>query len=134
MTVTTEATTEAATERAEFVAALRAVADHFEQTDQALPFGKVRLQIIENNRDAYAREVRTLGGSRSKKLTDDIHEVNRDFGKVQVAVLALRESVCEAVKVGTETYVEHEVIESRPVTKTRDLMEWRCAPVLEVAG
>lgn len=121
-------------QRATFVAGLRALADHYETTDQQLPFRSAEIVLIENDREQFAAEVRTMGGSRSKRATDGLYEVTRDFGPyVVLRLIASREEVCEAVVVGTETVIEDEIIEpavTRRVERQRDKIEWRCAPVL----
>lgn len=55
---------------------------------------------------------------------------------IKYSVEAMRKEVCEAVVVGTEEYEEDERVgeDTRPfetVTKTRDVIEWKCDPILK---
>lgn len=84
--------------------------------------------------EVFASMVKALGGSRAKDADDGYMRVTRKFGPgVALEVWASRNEVCEAVVVGTETVIENEIVEpavTRRVEKQRDIVEWRCAPVL----
>lgn len=73
------------------------------------------------------------GGQVTKKGTDATLFLERDFGGgVQVQYQAKRAEVCEAVVVGQET-VEIPDPDAPKVTVTRDVIEWKCAPILAEA-
>lgn len=137
--------------RAEFTTGLRDLADWFDQhPEMDLPYeatpghhsGGVRfsigvLETFEPDDDLpgrFAEAVKALGGARTKDVDDGYMRVTRKFGPgVNVEVWAARNKVCEAVVVGTETVIENEIVkpaETRRVEKQRDVIEWRCAPVL----
>jgi hypothetical protein len=139
--------------RAEFTAGLRAAADWFD-THPELPVpyeatpghhsGGVRFSIgihgshvdpDETVPGAFAAAVMALGGARIKDADDAYMRVTRRFGPgVNVEIWAVRAEVCEAVVVGTETVIEDEVVTpavTRRVETTRDVIEWRCAPLLQ---
>lgn len=84
--------------------------------------------------EVFAAMVKALGGSRTKDADDRYMRVTRQFGPgVALEVWATRDSVCEAVVLRTETVIEDEIVEpavTRRVEKQRDIVEWRCAPLL----
>ncbi len=139
-------------ERSEFTNGLRDLADWFDQHPEidlpyeakpSHPCGGVTFSIgiqklttpaDSTVPDAFAAAVKALGGARTKDADDAYMRVARRFGPgVNVKIWAAREQVCEAVVVGTETVIEDEVVTpavTRRVEKERDVIEWRCAPVI----
>lgn len=117
--------------------ALRALADLIEAKPELAgdPYTEIRLDIWLDDADELARLTRQLGGARSKVALSSMLVVRRDFGaRVRLDLNAERDQVCEAVVVGTETVIVDEVVQpavTRPVEQQRDIIEWRCAPVLE---
>lgn len=137
--------------RAEFTAGLRALADWFDQhPEMDLPYeatprhpsGGVHFSIGIHGTSGpdddlpgrFAEAVKSLGGARTKVVDRGFMRVTRKFGPgVNVEVWAERDKVCEAVVVGTETVIEDEIVkpaETRRVEKQRDVIEWRCTPLL----
>lgn len=139
--------------RAEFVKGLRDVAAWIEANPQVpLPSpaqNGVPLRIsvpVLSWRDgvgdidvpaAFAEAVKALGGTREKDAGDHYMKVTRAFGPgLELYVWTTRDEVCEAVVVGTETVEVEKVITpavTETVTEERDVIEWRCAPVLAIA-
>lgn len=140
MTDTNEATTDP---RADFTAGLRSLAEFYDTHPEfPLPYqskpntGDMFSVGAHGDGDpaVFAGLVRQLGGDRTKSADDTYYEVIRPFGGgVDLRVWEMRETVCSAVVVGTETVIEHEVVTpavTRRVEKERDVIEWVCAPVL----
>lgn len=134
MTVTELSTTEQeqrdlATARA---AGLRAMADHIE-ANPALAgdqYDRVNLTLFVNDPEAFAALVSALGDSRVKRGVGEFMEVRRDFGAdVIIEVNCRRELVCEATVVGRET-VEVPDPAAPKITVERDVIEWKCSPIL----
>ena len=72
----------------------------------------------------------------AKEYNDFSFKLRLTFGPVGYTVSSRREEVCTATVTGTENYeVEERVGEDdRPletVTKTRDVVEWKCDPILD---
>lgn len=87
--------------------------------------------------ERFAAAVSALGGRREKAGDDEYMRVHRDFGPVRVQVWTMRDEVCEAVVVGTETVEVQRVVQpavTETVTEEREVIEWRCTPVLEAAS
>lgn len=133
--------TDATTARLAFTAGLRAFADWFDEHPEfEVPYeatptsSRTFSHGALDSREQFATLTRALGGHRDKEVDDSYYRVWRDFGGgVRFEVWALRNEVCEAVVVGTETVIEDEIIEpavTRRVERQRDKIEWRCAPVL----
>lgn len=113
-------------------AALRALADLIEERPMLAgdPFTSVDLHLFPTSAAEMAALVRELGGNRQKDHGDQFLMVVREFGAgVRIRIAGEREQVCEAVVVGTET-VEVPDPDAPKVTVERDVVEWRCAPVL----
>jgi len=78
----------------------------------------------------------TGGAKITKEYSEYAFTLKLGFGPVSWAVKAARKEVCHAEVVGQETYeveeVEGEDLRPRTtVTKTKDIIEWKCDPVLE---
>lgn len=73
-------------------------------------------------------------GSVTKEFTDELAYVRRRFGTAAVEVYASRDLVCERVVVGTEEVEEYDPTALATVPKVvveREVVEWRCAPLLD---
>lgn len=147
---TTDQTTIDVRKRAAFVGGLRDLADWYdkhpdfdlpyelENANAAHPFTvgvfKDHMGGPDTTAVRFADAVRQLGGARSKDPSDGYMRVTREFGPgVALEVWVMRDEVCEAVVVGTETVVVNEVVRpavTKSVETQRDIVEWRCAPVL----
>jgi hypothetical protein len=84
-----------------------------------------------------ARIARRYGATTNKSITEKMHNVMCDFGTVRFDILAWREEVCERVVVDTREVVEEvpdpELLAAVPtvtVTRTEDVVEWQCRPLL----
>lgn len=156
---TTDTSTDTSTERAEFTAGLRAMADWFDQHPELnLPYeassnhhaGGVRFSIgiqeefdyedddfVDDLPGRFAEAVKALGGARKKDATDGYMRVTRKFGPgVNVEIWAARDKVCEAVVVGKKKVEVQQIVrpvETITVVEEQDVIEWRCAPVLSEA-
>lgn len=83
------------------------------------------------------RIARAYGATTTKDITESMHNLVCDFGRIKVKVLAMREEVCERVVVGTETVTktvkDPEKLAEVPeveVTETVEVVEWQCKPLL----
>lgn len=83
------------------------------------------------------RIARAYGAATTKDITESMHNLMCDFGRVKVKVLAMREEVCERVVVGTETVTktvkDPEILATVPeveVTEEVEIVEWQCRPLL----
>lgn len=153
-----ESTLEATTtdQRAEFVAGLRALADWYDHHPEIdlpyqattgpvparfsvgiFPSDEAYAEGIDDTAERFAAATKALGGSRRKQATETSMTVIRTFGPgLELDIWASRERVCEAVVVGTKTVQREEVITpavTRLVVEDQDVIEWRCAPLLEAA-
>lgn len=111
---------------------LRAMADLIDQNPELAgsEYVPLRLLVPASDADEMSRLVRQLGGARAKEATNDYLTVVRELGgQVGLEVYAQRQKVCEAVVVGSET-VEVPDPNAPKVVIERDVVEWRCAPVL----
>lgn len=77
-----------------------------------------------------ARVSRAIGGRWDKRESDTLFALHREIADgIFVELVASRGQVCERVVVGTET-VEVPDPDAPKVTVERDVVEWRCAPIL----
>jgi len=132
------------TERARYIDGLRTLAAVLEANpDIPLPLaGRVssRMTMMFLS-DATAREqmaaaARAFPCTWTKRVSgknEEFFDLRGTVGALNVALTALRDAVCERVVVGTTEVTEDEVVTeavTRPVTKTVDVVEWRCSPLL----
>lgn len=125
--------------------ALRTLADWIDQHPElGLPYGvdigkpnPVSISVLDDTEttpERFAAAVKALGGARVKEADDGYMCVRRVFGPgVEVEIWTTRSRVCEAVVVGTEQVQVEEIVTpavTRNVTEERDIVEWRCAPIL----
>lgn len=123
--------TAAAERRAEYIAGLRAIADFLEgRPDVPLPYD-ADLGRHYTDRAEFIAAVRAIGGE--KRYSSDFMEVARSFGPHEVRFQCLRETVCERVVVGTEKVMVPDP-DAPKVEKEREVVEWRCAPLLAEAA
>lgn len=147
---TTETSVDVAERRAALTAGMREAADWLDaHPELPLPYlgtgMRIPIHISEWDADnlrgydeplaeRFAAAVRALGGERSKKADSEYMEVSRSFGPgLHIDVWTMREEVCEAVVVGTEQVEVDRVITPAVIEKVveeRDVIEWRCAPLL----
>lgn len=139
--------------RAGFTTGLRALADWIDQhpeldipmevehgwaggryTIGVLGYDPVSKRIREDIPGDFAAAVRALGGHRHKQADEDTMRVCRDFGPgVSLEIWTGRDDICEGVVVGTETVEVERIIQPavvEKVTEERDVIEWRCAPLI----
>lgn len=137
---------ELASERA---AGLRALADLVEATPEVNANyldGSSSLTVWYAHKPdvlpALARAGLTYGAKVDKKINDtEIFELHLSFGPIRAVALAQRTDVCERVIVGTETVTETvkdpELLAKVPEieqTVEREIVEWRCEPLLAADG
>lgn len=98
------------------------------------------LIVYAQNAQQMATATRGLarGGRVTKRVRDDGERmyVTREFGAIQLAVTVDRSQVCERVVVGTETVTEEVPDPNAPKVKrpvTREIVEWKCEPILAEA-
>lgn len=91
-------------------------------------------------RGVLADVARAMGHANKGIAPGDDFVVYRDFGGVTLVAQAQREEVCERVVVGsrevTEEIPDPEHVAAAPLvkqTRTEEIIEWRCAPVLAAA-
>lgn len=119
-----------------------AMAENFQYTLQA---SGLNLHLRGDERAAQmakiARVMRKHGAITTKDVFGDLHNVVCDFGFTKVYIIARREEVCERVVVDTVEVTEEvpdpEVLATVPkvtVTRTEEIVEWQCRPLLEAAS
>ena len=122
-------------EPVEVVSGLRELADFIERDPDFAELywpGPALLFVASWEKDAAARFgdlARRLGGHRTKSVTERHIEVTRQFGPISIQVYTSREVMCERVVVGTET-VEIADPEAPKVKVDREVVEWKCSPLL----
>lgn len=91
---------------------------------------------LDDQRSAAQQIVKALGGTWDKFHESEDLRMRQRRGGLVFEILVKREAVCERVVVGTETVTipATEAIPAQPAmperTETRDVVEWRCAPLL----
>ncbi|WKN47114.1 hypothetical protein [Nocardioides sp. Arc9.136] len=143
MTETNQTTNTHHRKRAAMVAGLRALADDIERSTALLPTHVPVAQWLifgdQNQKETAAQVVRSLGGHWDKGRRHgggDLFDFTKEYGGgVRAEVVVDRDEVCERVVVRTETVTipatDLQVIEPQPErTETREVVEWRCAPLL----
>jgi hypothetical protein len=133
----------------DIVRGLRLLADMVEQNPQlaenfrhSLQTSGLNLHLYGDERAAQMAEIariaRRYGAKTTKDVFGDMHNVMCDFGFVKVDILARRTEVCERVVVDTVEVTEEvpdpEVLATVPkvtVTRTEEVVEWQCRPLLE---
>jgi hypothetical protein len=82
-------------------------------------------------KEKLAAIVKALPGTVEKDYSaDNVVRVNATFGDLHVSAYAGRSEVCERVVTGTET-VTVPAVEAKPEhTEVREVVEWRCHPIL----
>lgn len=132
------------TERAEYIAGLRMLANALEQNpDLRLPYSGSRSHLLvipsweENQRAELAAWSRVLPGRKEKQTNGTAFYFKGKFAGLGINVICDRDEVCERVVVGTETVTETvkdpEAVAALPdiqVTEEREIVEWRCGSVL----
>lgn len=152
MTITDDTSTD--TRRAESTAGLRSLADWFDQHPEIdLPYQATGSPVPasfsvgifasdaasergeDDTAERFAHAVKALGGERQKSATDTAMRVTRTFGPgLELDVWASRSRVCEAIVVGTKAVTREEIVTpavTRLVVEDQDVIEWRCAPLLD---
>lgn len=78
---------------------------------------------------SVAKQMRSF----DKSYSDSLMTLKKDFGLVSAHVVAMRESVCKRVVVGTEEVPEQVIpaTEAKVIPAyTREMVEWDCTPSL----
>lgn len=87
-------------------------------------------EVKDSQRVAAAAIRRALGGTWSKDGSTDTFDMRCSLEGLALQILADREHVCERIVTGVET-VTIPAVEARPErTEEREVVEWRCEPVL----
>lgn len=90
--------------------------------------------MVENMQKHYAAEiVRALGGKWNKEESGDDFRFAQQRDGIDYTILVKRSAVCERIVVGTETVTvpampAREALPAR--IETREVVEWRCEPLL----
>lgn len=143
--MSTDTTTSTEVERrVEYIAGLRLLATILEDhPDLPLPYhgrGTELLWIANfwEDHKAIAREfARAIPGEVTKNVRDDAFDLIGNVRGLRVQLIVDRDQVCERVVVGTETVTvpARPAIEAEPEhTEEREVVEWRCAPLLDDAS
>lgn len=142
----TETTTEdaEAKERHEFVHGLRELAEMLDEADPSLPLPHARelyafpepamegvMATKEEEAAEIARLARAIPGRVEKVFDDGNVKLHKRFGSLVYEIFG--SSVCERVQVGTKTEVREEPVETRTVTETVPVFEYRCPDSLLAA-
>lgn len=89
---------------------------------------------LDAQRQAAQKIIRDLGGTWAKDPRADGMFLQCDHGLLKLEVAVMREAVCERVVTGTETVTVPAVKAQPERTETREVVEWKCAPVLAEGG
>lgn len=131
------------TDRAEFIAGLRKLADLLDERDDfPLPYEGTSAHLLfflhgDNQAERLADFVRLMDGKKDKVPSYDYFGVDGSLFGIKVSVNADRDAVCERVVVGTETVEvpDPDALAAVPtIVEERELVEWRCRPVLAASG
>lgn len=98
---------------------------------------EVTWQLMNNaehknaQKDGARAIIAALGGKWSKNPWDDRFDFARNLGDdIKLQIFTHRDQLCERVVTGTET-VTVPAVEAMPErTETREIVEWRCQPLL----
>lgn len=132
------------TERSEYVAGLRALADLLEQHDIIpLPWAGSGSPMSMNflyggdEKERLIAAMRAIGGTWQKDVRDgeysDYFDATRKLHGLSIKLTAYRDAVCRRVVKGTET-VDVPAVEAQPArTERREIVEWVCEPLLAEA-
>lgn len=136
MTETSTTTNSTADTRTAYTDGIRRLADWLDANPQIdLPWSGGQYDPIQIGawvtKDQLAAIIKALPGKVDKDYSaDNVVRVNATFGDLHVTAYAGRSEVCERVVTGTET-VTVPAVEAKPErTETRDVVEWRCHPIL----
>lgn len=93
-----------------------------------------RAADAEDQRAKAAAIVKAIGGKWRKDFDSDEASFRQQRDGFNMGVVVVREAVCERVVVGEET-VTIPAVEAQPErTTTREIVEWRCEPMLSEAA
>lgn len=134
------------TDRSDYTAGLRALADLLDQHPEVpLPYSGTKqspLLIVphENQRQVLADVARAFPGTVRKDVRDGYFDLYASVEGLHVQVIAYRSEVCERVVIGTRE-VTREVLDPEAlaavsrvtVTETVEDVEWICSPLLRDA-
>jgi hypothetical protein len=112
---------------AQFIAGLRELADFYESHPE-VPIPKpsyLDFSVYSLHTKSEAAGIIKLLGTITKEYTDSgLFKVVRYFGPIALKFVFNRDTVCERVVVRKEVVPEH----------VREIVEWKCAPVLAAEG
>lgn len=139
--------TRAERERREYVAGLRQLAELLEtHTDLEVPYTghhgaiNVILSGDAEQREQIAAWTRAMRGTKTKDVSRDgsAFYLYGQVGGLKICIIADREEVCQRVVTGTREVTEEipdpEAVAALPiktVTRTEEIVEWVCSPVLD---
>ena len=86
-----------------------------------------------NQRGDAVRIMRAVGGKWDKETYNEF-SFQRRLGLLNLLIQVEREAVCERVVTGTEVVTVPAVAAEPERTEERDVVEWRCEPVLKAAA
>jgi hypothetical protein len=133
------------TDRAEYVAGLRQLADLLEQHDELpLPHDgsatKLLLSFLgdDDPKSALVAAARVIPGKLDKNVWGNYFDLDATLGGPQglkIKLCAFRDDVCERVVVGTETVTKrvpdpNVTVPMVDVTETVEHVRWDCKPLL----
>jgi len=90
--------------------------------------------VKDDQRRAVQQIVRAIGGRWEKReYGGDVLYLDQTLDGIKLVIHVTREQVCERVVVGEET-VKVPAVKAQPArTEVREVVEWRCEPVLAAA-
>ena len=136
-------------DRATFADSLRTIADLLDSTPDlpkpdVLRLGDGGMPKVEWNvwdeepAPRIAELVRLIGGKWDKnapttEYQQKYYRLTRDYQGVELEIATYRDRVCERVVTGTREVTEEVAVQTAMVTRTEDVVEWRCHPLLAEA-
>lgn len=122
-------------ERTAYTDGLRALADWLDTNPHIdLPWTGSEYDTFQlavwTTKEQLATIARALPGKVRKEFHTTTVDIHASFGGLHVRAYAGRSEVCERIVTGTET-VTVPAVEAKPeTTETREVVEWRCTPLL----
>lgn len=121
-------------EREEFIAGLRALADWLEERPELpAPIGGERVLVFTQDVETFREHLRHMGAVEKKYSGDDYACAIKRFGPINYEVFTDREKVCRRMQVGIRTIVQEvpvEDVETKTVEVEEPVYEWDCSPFL----
>ena len=112
------------------------VVSHY-KTVQLDYFLFIDFEELAEQKSVAAEIIRSIGGKWDKQELGDRFVYTTTVNGLKINISVTRDAVCERVVTGTETVTipATDAVEAQPErTEVRDIVEWRCLPLLAEDG